>query len=203
MKKSWLVPPVAIAAVVGCSSGSASAQQALEFPDSVAGLQTMQQQMERFDRDDGSGPQREDAVAGLSAAYDGADAAAQGFADESLMVLVTVYAVDAPSPRLWSTQAGDAIAERLRLPSPPERIETSGDAECLVTVNSLVPAGVEPGESTESGRSTGPTRPDSTVLRCQGVRDGVTVLIPELAPSMDTDTALSIVSDSLDHFRPR
>lgn len=198
MKKSWLVPPVAIAAVVGCSSGSANAQQALEFPDSVAGLRTTQQQMERFERDDDSGPQREDAVAGLSAAYDGADAAAQGYADSSLRVLVTVYAVEAPSPRLWSTRAGDAIAERLRLPSPPERIETSGDAECLVTVNSPVPA-----ESTESGRSTGPTRPDSTVLRCQGVRDGVTVLIPELAPSVDTDTALSIVSDSLDHFRPR
>ncbi|SNS78843.1 hypothetical protein [Rhodococcoides kyotonense] len=188
--KPWLTVPVAVAFLIGCSSGSATAERSFGFPDSAGGLLTRQAQTERFGREDDTVEQRELTVAQLSAAYDGAVAASQAYADDSLRVLVTAYAVNASSPKLWSPQANEKIAERLRLAAPPERVERSGDAECVVESRSFVPD------------STGPTRPDERVLRCQGVRDGVTVLIPEIAPSVDADTALRVVADSLDHFRP-
>lgn len=105
----------------------------------------------------------------LSAAYDGAATAARTYGSDDLETIVTVYAVAAESPGLWSPQDSDALAELLGFASPQAWVVTDDDAECLV--RPADPSGLRSDDSP-------PTRDvEALITLCQLTTDGLTVRV--------------------------
>lgn len=94
---------------------------------------------------------------------------------------VTVWAVAAESPGLWSPQESEATAELLRLGMPMELVERDGEVECLVRPDTPVREGEDL---------------DDVVLRvdqCQLVDGDVTLLVR--GTGMDLDQGVGILRD--------
>lgn len=172
---------------VGCGTQAASTDSLSDLPQSVPGMENRAEQLARFDRPDDTVDTRAEAAEKLSAAYGGAAVRSQAYADEGLMRFVTVFAVAAASPGLWSSRDTEVLAERLRLPLPPEHVIREAEGECLIQPAANVPD------------STGPTVQAGTVLECQAVRDDVSVIATDFGGDISPDLGMQIVRAALDH----
>ncbi|MGC5629325.1 hypothetical protein ACPYO6_13910 [Georgenia sp. Z1344] len=140
---------------------------------------------------------REEAVAevadGLSAAHDGAAAAGQVYMSDDLAETVTVYAVAAEAPGLWSSEDSLAAAETMGIATPMAWVETDGEAQCLVRQREFGPL-LQEGET--------PSRDVENVVvsMCQEVRDGVTVLV-EAHGEVPLPRGLELVREAADQVQ--
>jgi len=197
-KRSWLAAgggvlvgaagTVAALLALGWSAGSAAGGSAmtLTLPQTADGLRTETEVVTELRGGPIEG--REEAFAEtadlLSASRGGAAAAVQGYADEDLEVRVTVWAVADESPRLWASQEGEKVAELSGLATPWEWVERDAGGEgeepveCVMRVINPTMAGSD-------------EEPEATVLECQLVTDGVTLLLegPQLE-SIDRPVAI-------------
>lgn len=130
---------------------------------------------------------REEVTASLSVAHDGAATTSQSYADEELKTRVTVYAVAAPLPGLWSSEDAEGVPELLGMATPTEWVETAGGAQCLVAPKEFLMAGTDPEEV------------EVLASQCQVVRDGVTVIL-EPSGQLNADRSLELVQIAADNL---
>lgn len=129
----------------------------------------------------------EEVTATLSAAHDGAATTSRSYADDELDTRVTVFAVAAPLPGLWSSQDVEGTAELLGTATPNEWVEAEGDAQCLVFPKVQMRAGTDPDEV------------EPLVKQCQVVRDGVTVILQPNG-QLAVDRGLELVTRAADEL---
>lgn len=168
---------LAVALLVGMgwsadgSQGSASGE--LVLPETADGLRLQSVVMEEMSSQPAEETFSEQLVetAGLlSASRGGAPAAAQFYSDDDLETRVTVWAVAAESPSLWTSAESESLAESMQLKTPFEWVERGEAAEdgsqveCLMRVTNPV--------MRDSDQET-----DAHVQQCQLVTDGVTLIL--------------------------
>lgn len=122
-----------------------------------------------------------EAAAKLSTAHGGSATTSAGYSDDGLETRVTVFAVAASSPALWSVQDAESAPEMLGMATTMEWVEADGDAQCLVRTTTAYPEGTDPADI------------ESFAVRCQVVRDDLTVLLEPSGSQMTPDRGMALV----------
>lgn len=102
----------------------------------------------------------------LSAAYGGATAVSERYSDESFETSVVLYAVRAPSPKLWTAYQDAAFLRQAR---PYMEVRTIGAVTCLV-------------QNAPTPRGKTPAKDAALTLRCQRSDDRLTVIVEAQGP---------------------
>ena len=121
-----------------------------------------------------------------SAAYGGAAAGVQVYADDNLETIPTVIAVRAPSPRMTNGVVSDPAD--LGLAALPQQVKQFGDVDCLIVQQQTAPAGQE--IDPENERTTS----------CQRTGDGLTVQVTGLVEPGPTgqSTMIAVTNGAYD-----
>lgn len=130
----------------------------------------------------------EELTTNLSTVHDGAAATGRYYADEELSTFVSVFAVAAPLPGLWSFQDSESSAKLQGMATPREWVEAEGDAQCLVFPKRQQLAGTDPAET------------EPLASRCQVVRDGVTVILQPTGQQLPAERGLELVQVAADEL---
>lgn len=168
---------LAVALLMGlgwsADGSEASTSGELVLPETADGLRLQSVVMEEMSSqqvDDQLSEQLVETAELLSASRGGAPATAQAYVDDGVETRVTIWAVAAESPSLWSAEESEALAERMKLKTPFEWVERGEAAEdgsqveCLLRVTN--PAMQDSDQET-----------DAHVQECQLVTDGVTLIL--------------------------
>lgn len=164
---------VAVLLALGWSSADAAdGVESLTLPDTAAGLRTDTDVMTeaRGAPIEGRQEAMDESAELLSQSRDGAAAGVQAYSDDDLEVRVTVWAVADESPRLWTSQDGEAMAELMGMAHPMQWVERDvsseeeRDVECLMQARQPVIAGSD-------------AEVDAFPTECQLVTDGVTLIL--------------------------
>lgn len=129
---------------------------------------------------------RDEATVTLSAAYGGATTASAAYSDDELETSVTVFAVAATSPGLWSSQDTESAPEILHLATPMEWVEVDGDAQCLTRPQTPYREGTDPADI------------ESYVVRCQVSAEDHTVILEVQGSQMPPERGLELVQLAAD-----
>lgn len=183
--KTWLaagggtvlgaVLAVALLLGLGWSAGESQASTSgeLVLPETADGLRLQHVVMEEMSgqpADERLSEQLVETAGLLSTSRGGAPASAQAYADDDLESIVTVWAVAAESPSLWTSAESESLAESMQLKTPFEWVEKGEAAEdgslveCLMRVSNPV--------MRDSDQET-----EALVQQCQLVTDGVTLTL--------------------------
>ncbi|GAA1135646.1 hypothetical protein GCM10009583_01710 [Ornithinicoccus hortensis] len=201
----WLAAGCALIAGVALGAGGARALGGDDGPDSSATV-TLPEQLDgmRPEADviaevvggsDNAGAQetvrkrqtvRDEATVTLSAAYGGATTAGAAYSDDELETSVTVFAVAATSPGLWSSQDTESAPEILNLATPMEWVEVDGDAQCLTRPQTPYREGTDPADI------------ESYVVRCQVSAEDHTVILEVQGSQMPPERGLELVQLAAD-----